>query len=270
MEQCSNSTQNSPEFTCILGFKIPTDILHHENTSIIYVGPFYRTAVDFGTMFYTRKCLLLDSKSMTPFEINVLRDLSRRNAISESAATFNRFGILVENPSDDLHITLANFLQDLCIANGILSNIIYVGRLTATKLGNFTDVQAFVHISCYGRERFEFHIPVLSPFEFLCSKFGVDFWTQQFLRDYFLLCSHIENHLLPSRSDFAPSHDPDGERRQMILRDTYQMVEMISSSRSGFSYSGLKINTENRPMGLEDGSFGNSAGYDHEATYKNK
>ena len=84
----------------------------------------------------------------------------------------------------EIHNSLANKLLSICNNLQIFAHVIYVGRLNEMKLGNFADLGAFIHIACPGKPLFDFHRPVISPFEFICAhfKYACFFRTLKFIK----------------------------------------------------------------------------------------
>lgn len=229
------------------------------SSAVIYYGPHAKVATDLGSLFYLQPSLLLDSTSATAFTINISRDLAKRTAAVNSIRGFDQIGILVENPNIQLHIQLAQMLQDLCFANNFFANILYVGRVNEMKIGNFPDLECFVHISCPGKSLFSFAKPVVSPFEFICAKFDVNFWEHQELRDLDALLDFCQVH----QHEWIPE-EARAANGQVVLRDLQQMTMTLSSIRQKYSYHGLQIDHANRDMTLHEGSTGTAAGYDYE------
>lgn len=246
-------------------FPFPVEEVKTPTCAVIYVGPHVKVAIDLGCLCYHQTPLLIDSCTGEPFCVNVMRDLAKRSAAVDAAKECSHVGIVVENPNIDLHIKLAQLLQNLCFANGVFANILYVGRINEAKVGNFPDLECFVHIACAGKELFSFAKPVLTPFEFICAKFPVDFWSNQELRDYGQLLSYCHKNLVSESDTPGSSQELDGQQdRQVVIKDFHQLTTTFESVRSRYSFYGLEIDQQNRDMQLHKGTTGNSVAYDHE------
>ncbi len=245
-------------------FNSPIEEVKSSSSAVIYVGPHSKIATDLGSLCYQQPALLIDSATGTPFPVNLLRDLAKRSSVIDVAREFTQIGIVLENPNIDLHIKLAQVLQNLCFANDIFANILYVGRVNEAKIGNFPDLECFLHISCAGKELFTFAKPVLSPFEFICAKFSVDFWNSQDLRDFDRLLSYCVER---SREWISQKQDSDSDK-QFAIKDFYQLTIALESTRNRYSYYGLEIDQGTRDMQLHKGATGNSVSYDHEPSTK--
>lgn len=242
-------------------FPLPVEEVKSASSSIIYIGPHSKIATDVGSLCYQQPALLINSSTGQPFSVNVMRNLAKRSSVIDTAKEFTQVGILVENPNIELHIKLAQLLQNLCFANDIFANILYVGRVNEAKIGNFPDLECFVHISCAGKELFTFAKPILTPFEFICAKFpSVDFWGKQELRDYELLLQFC----IQSSAEWIPQKNLSDSDKQVAIKDFYQLTVALESVRKRYSFYGLEIDQSSRDMQLHKGSTGNSVSYDHE------
>ena len=133
------------------------------------------------------------------------------------------------------------------------------------KIGNFPDIEFFIHLSCSGRPLFSFVKPIVSPLEFLCAKFDLSFWDNQYLRDYenfIAFCDMNKEILLPNYEDHT---NMDG---QLIVKNFFELSTQISSTRKNNSFNGLEINSSFMEMRLHKGAIGNSTSYDYESMNK--
>lgn len=251
--------------TRLLHFNIPVASNDFKNTSLIYLGPHERVSTDFGSIFYHHPSLRFDSNHSSFCQSNsISRDLSKRNGIIDTISHLDNVGIIVENPNINIHVILAQYLQNICAANSIIADIIYVGRLNEIKLGNFADIEFFIHISCAGKPIFSFVKPIVSPFEFLCSKFDIEFWSHQSLRDFDILLKFCDE----NKNLFFPQSlvNDCGYENRVILKNFYELSSQILEARKRYSYSGLEICPMNHEIKLHKGAVGNSTSYDTETT----
>lgn len=241
-------------------FPVPVEVVKASSSAIIYVGPHSKIATDAGALCYQMPSLLIDSSTAQPFSVNVMRDLAKRSAAVDLAKDATQVGILVENPNIELHIKLAQLLQNLCFANDIFANILHVGRINEAKIGNFPDLECFLHISCAGKELFTFAKPVLTPFEFICAKFEIDFWANQELRDY----TQLVQFCLARGKDWISHTESLDADKQVAIKNFSQLTTSFESIRKRYSYYGLSIDQGSRDMQLHKGATGNSVSYDNE------
>jgi diphthamide biosynthesis enzyme Dph1/Dph2-like protein len=95
---------------------------------------------------------------------------SRRwSALNKASGKSAVIGIVIHS-TQTIFSTLAMRLNALLIQQGLPSHIICISALTPMKLGNFTEISAFVILGCPLRlfTPFEFHRPLISCFELLC------------------------------------------------------------------------------------------------------
>lgn len=262
-EDINNSESNSFA-TTLFDFNIPLPQDSFNDTAIIYLGPHLKLATDIACIFYHTGSLRINTTNWTIWDNPIVREMSKRFQIFESISNFDHIGIIIENPNIMQHVQLANILQGVCSSNNIFSSIIYVGRLNELKLGNFSDIQAFVHISCIGKPLFSFYHPVISPFEFLCSKLSLNYWDNQILRDNFKLINYCSDVPLPHLN--LPSRTSMSCENRLLIKDFYELSAQIFDSRKNFSFNGLEINSSDKNIRLHLGSTGNSTFYDYEKT----
>lgn len=247
----------------ILGFQIPIKSSCFEKTSLIYIGPHEKHSTDLGCIFFNHSSLRINSKNFLKFNFVISRELAKRSTIIDSISNFDHIGIIVENPNVRIHVEMAKCLQNICSANDMIADIIYVGRLNEMKLGNFSDIQFFIHLSCAGKLLFKFVIPVVSPFEFICAKFDINFWENQNLRDYEIFLGFYKNNkgIFLSNQEVAMLKNQD----QVVVKNFYELSNQLNETRKNYSYSGLKINSIDQEMKLFKGAVGNSTAYDYES-----
>lgn len=241
-------------------FPLPVEEVKSSASCVIYVGPHLKIATDLNCLCYRQPALLIDSVSGKPFPVHVMRSLSKRSSVIDTAKECTQVGIVVENPNIELHVKLAQILQNLSFANDIFANILYIGRVNEAKIGNFPDLECFVHISCAGKELFTFAKPILTPFEFICAKFAVDFWSKQELRDYELLLQYCTE----SSAEWIPKKEASSADKQVAIKDFHQLTIALESVRDRYTFYGLEIDQGHRDMQLHQGATGNSVSYDHE------
>ena len=256
------NVDNWDKSTKLFDFYFPLDLNDFKDTTLIYIGPHEKLALDLGCIFYNYPSLCIDSKTNLPFDRSIPRELAKRSGLIDSISSFDHLGILVENPNVRLHVEMAQYLQNICAANDIIADIIYVGRLNEMKIGNFPDLEFFIHLSCFGRPLFSFVKPIVSPLEFLSAKFGLDFWDNQYLRDYeafIAYCDMNKELLLPNCEEHS---NIDG---QLVIKIFYELSTQLLSTRKNHSYNGLEINSTFQEMRLHQGATGNSTSYDYES-----
>lgn len=256
------NVENCDKSTKIFDFYFPLDRNDFKDTSLIYIGPHEKLALDLGCIFYNHASLCIDSKSQSIFSPSISRELAKKSGFVDAISSFDHVGILIENPNVRLYVEIAHYLQKICAANDIIADVIYVGRLNEMKIGNFPDIEFFIHLSCSGRASFSFVKPIVSPLEFLCSKFNLDFWENQYLRDYsafIAYCDKEKKMLLPNHED---QENIDG---QLVIKSFYELSTQIVSTRKNYSYNGLEINSAFQEMRLHKGATGNSTSYDYES-----
>lgn len=271
LDLCSNSNASvifaskqpmESNFSKLFDFYIPCNESDFNEISLIYIGPHERLSSDLGCIFYANNCMRIDSKTMLPFEGSIPRELSKSSGLLDSIRCFDHVGILVENPNVKLHVKVAQYLQNICAANEIIADIIYVGRLNEMKLGNFADIEFFIHLSCYGRDSFSFVKPIVSPLEFLCAKFDLEFWENQVLRDYELFIKYCDQHQSILLQAYNQETNLEG---QLVLKNFFELSTQLLNSRKSYSYKGLEINSTDQVLELSRGAVGNSTGYDYES-----
>ena len=246
----------------IFGFYISIDKSEFTNTSLIYIGPHEKLSTDLGCIFYNNQSLRIDSRVLRPFDGSISRELAKRSCLIDSIRCFDHVGILVENPNVQSHVQVAQYLQNICTANDIISDIIYVGRLNEMKLGNFADIDFFIHLSCPGRSLFSFVRPVVSPLEFLCAKFDLNFWENQCLLDYRLFIKYCHE----NKNIFLKSYGDDNNfERQLVIKNFFELSTQLFGNRKNYSYNGLEINSAEKEIKLHQGAVGNSTAYDYES-----
>lgn len=107
------------------------------------------------------------------------RERSKRWALIEKLRA-NTLPIgLVVHSSSRLFADLAYEFAKLLRARGFPTYMLSAGRLTGPKLGNFSDLQAFVIFGCTRTmlaPGADFFAPLLTPFEMLCLIGVADFW----------------------------------------------------------------------------------------------
>lgn len=181
----SSPTPSSDASLGLFGFYLPISQDEFSDTALLYVGPHERAATDLGCVFYANSSLRINSSTWEEFKLAIPREMAKRASVTDAISQHSHIGIVVENPNNgreqhgvkcqlhcvETHIKVAQLLQRICHCNDIFAVILYVGRLTEAKLGNFADLQSLIHISCSGKARFPFHKPIVSPLEFLCAKF---------------------------------------------------------------------------------------------------
>lgn len=248
--------------TKIFDFCIPFDPSEYADTSLIYIGPHEKLANDFGCIFHNHESLRINSLSFSLFQGSISRELTKSCALIDSISNFDHVGIIVENPNVRLHVQTAHYLQNICSANDIIADIVYVGRLNEMKLGNFPDIEFFILLSCTGRASFHFVKPIVSPLEFICAKFEVNFWENQILRDlaiFLEFCDKHQNMLLNGMNDDSSL---DG---QLVIKSFFELSTQLVNLRRNYSYNGLEINSSNKEIKLHKGATGNSTSYDYES-----
>lgn len=255
----SNDCQNGIK---VFDFCIPFDSSEFHDTSLIYIGPHEKLSTDLGCIFFCHDSLRIDSKSSRVFECSISRELTKRSSLINSISSFDHVGILVENPNVRLHVKTAQYLQNICAENDIIADIVYVGRLNETKIGNFADIEFFIHLSCAGRPIFHFIKPIVSPLEFICAKFDVNFWENQTLRDYSIFLNFCDQH----KSSFLRNNSYDNSLSdQLVIKNFFELSNQLINSRKKYSYNGLEIKSMDREMKLHKGAIGNSTAYDYES-----
>lgn len=248
--------------TKLFDFDIPLSSSEFADTSLIYIGPHEKLSTDLGCIFYNHESLRIDSKTFSLFEGSIARELAKSHALIESIACFDHIGIIVENPNDRLHVQTAQYLQNICAINEIIADIVYVGRLNEMKLGNFADIEFFIHLSCSGRQPFHFVKPIVSPLEFICAKFDINYWDNQSLRDYEIFLKFCDEH----KNIFTQNSEYDNSLGgQLVLKSFFELSTQISGARKNYSYNGLEINSINKELKLQKGAVGNSTAYDYES-----
>lgn len=259
---CIENVENWDKSTKMFDFYFPLDRNDFKDTSLIYIGPHEKLSLDLGCIFYNHTSLCINSKTRSLFNTSISRELAKKSGSVDAISCFDHVGILIENPNVRLHVITAHYLQNICAANDIIADVIYVGRLNEMKIGNFPDIEFFIHLSCSGRAPFSFLKPIVSPLEFLCAKFELDFWENQYLRDYaafIAYCDMNKKMLLPNHDD----HNNMGG--QLIIKSFYELSTQIVSTRKNYSYNGLEINSAFQEMRLHKGATGNSTSYDYES-----
>ncbi len=249
------------DFIKLFDFYIPCDKSEFNDISLIYIGPHEKISTDIGSILYNNNSLRIDSKTMLSFETIISRELAKRSRLIDSIRCFDHVGILVENPNVRLHVQVAQYLQNICAANEIIADIIYVGRLNEMKLGNFADVEFFIHISCSGRNLFTFVKPIVSPLEFLCAKFDLKFWENQCLRDYEHFIRYCDQNKALLLNNYNNENNLEG---QLVLKSFFELSTQLIGARKNYSYNGLEINSTDKVMKLHKGAVGNSTSYDYE------
>ena len=246
----------------VFDFYIPFDSSEFTDTSLIYIGPHEKLATDLGCIFFSHDSLRIDSKSFRLFECSISRELTKRCSLIDLISSFDHVGIIVENPNVRLHVETAQYLQNICAANDLIADIVYVGRLNEMKIGNFADIEFFIHLSCAGRPIFHFVKPIVSPLEFICAKFDVNYWENQTLRDYFIFLNFCNQH----KSMFLQNNSCDNSLSgQLVLKNFFELSTQLINSRKNYSYTGLEINSIDKEMKLHKGAIGNSTAYDYES-----
>lgn len=259
----ADSAQNCSNDTKLFDFYIALNRDDYSSTAMIYIGPHEKLSLDLGCIFYNYESLRFNSINSSLFDGSISRELTRRCGLIDSIRQNDHVGIIVENPNARLHVLTAQYLQNICSDNDIIADIIYVGRLNEMKLGNFPDIQFFIHLSCAGRPSFSFVKPVVTPLEFICAKFDIDFWENQILRDYELFLSFCD-----SNSDiFMTGNRQDGRSLggQMVLKSFFELSSQLTDVRRNYAYEGLEINSMNQELKIHKGAIGNSTGYDYES-----
>jgi diphthamide biosynthesis enzyme Dph1/Dph2-like protein len=254
----SNECQNSMK---LFDFYIPFDLSEFNDTSLIYIGPHEKLATDLGCIFYNHDSLRIDSRTFKLFECSISRELAKRCSLINSISSHDHIGIIVENPNVRMHVETAQYLQNICAANDMIADILYIGRLNEMKIGNFADIEFFIHLSCAGRPTFHFVKPIVSPLEFICAKFEVDFWSNQILRDYFIFLKFCEQHKMLFLQNNSYNNNLSG---QLVVKNFFELSNQLLDSRKKYSYNGLEINSIDKEMKLHQGATGNSTAYDYE------
>lgn len=258
----SEKVENCDKITKLFDLYIPLDSTDFKDTSLIYIGPQEKLAIDLGCVFYNQASLFVDSRTNSLFSTSISRELTKRSVMIDSISCFDHVGILIENPNIRLHVETAQYLQKICAANDIIADIIYVGRLNEMKIGNFPDIEFFIHLSCSGRPLFSFFKPIVSPFEFLCAKFNLNFWDYQYLRDYEAFVAYCDMNKEDLLQNYEDQTDMNG---QLIIKNFFELSTQVLSTRKNYSYHGLEINTSAKEMRLHKGATGNSTSYDYES-----
>lgn len=248
--------------TKLFGFYFTLDRDAYIDTALIYIGPHEKLSTDLGCIFYNQESLRINSVTSSCFEGSISRELTKKYGLIDSIRCCDHVGIVVENPNVRLHVETAQYLQNICSANDMIADIIYVGRLNEMKLGNFADIQFFIHLSCAGRPSFSFVKPVVTPLEFICAKFEVDFWEYQNLRDYERFLRYCASH----KEIVLPNTQQDNNLGgQLVLKSFFELSSQLVGVRRNYSYGGLEINSINQEMKIHKGAVGNSTGYDYES-----
>lgn len=255
LNECKNGIK-------LFDFDVPFEPSEFSETSLIYIGPHEKLATDLGCIFFNHDSLRIDSRSLKLFECSVSRELTKRCRLIDSISCFNHVGIIVENPNVRLHVETAQYLQNICAANDMIADIVYVGRLNEMKIGNFADIEFFIHLSCAGRPTFHFVKPIVSPLEFISAKFDIDFWGNQILLDYSLFLKFCDQN---NSIFFQNSSFDNNSNGQVVLKNFFELSTQLLGSRKNHSYNGLEINSIDKEMKLHKGAIGNSTAYDYES-----
>lgn len=258
----SEKIESCDKVTKLFNFYLPLDLNEFKDTALIYIGPHEKLAVDFGCIFFNFESLCIDSKNNLCFNASISRELAKRSKLIDSISCFDHVGILVENPNVKLHVDTAQYIQNMCASNDIIADIIYVGRLNEMKIGNFPDIEFFIHLSCSGRSSFSFIKPIVSPLEFICAKFNLDFWNNQHLRDFESFLAFCDSNKEIFLKNYSEDIDLNGK---LVIKSFHELSTQLLSTRKNYSYTGLQISPSFQEMRLHKGANGNSTYYDYES-----
>jgi len=120
------------------------------------------------------------------------------------------------------------------------------GKLTPQKLGNFSDIGAYVLFGCkkpiYGEA--SFYVPIISPFELLCHLEYCNFWNDSYTDDPTELNSILEM----AAHGIIKDVSTDSKSTDLYLKNMEYSIQAFSSK----NFKGAPF-TINEP--LERGSF---------------
>jgi diphthamide biosynthesis protein 2 len=168
------------------------------------------------------------SKSSVVQTPSIQRLLMKRNYYIEKLREADTVGILVGTLSVDNYIEVIRHLKSILKQAGKKSYVVSIGEISAPKLANFPDINAFVLVACPETtliESKEFYQVVVTPWEV-----EVAFGRQNEHADYFV----DYRVLLPGSEEHIPFE-------KYSSRNIYADVSLINGvSRIGLNWQGLE------------------------------
>ncbi|KAJ2721034.1 Diphthamide biosynthesis protein 2 [Coemansia sp. Benny D115] len=182
--------------------------------TILYIGAESPTLTNIMVTLRARAVFSYDpsAKTLREESSKVNRHLNKRYFAVQRAKDADIIGIVVGTLAATRYVRVIEMLKQMIRKAQKKLYVFVVGKLSMAKLGNFTEIEAFVLVACPENSLVDgkdFDKPIVTPYEFMLAISRTREWTGDYITDFHDFLKEAENESQKEQQNAPASESGD-------------------------------------------------------------